>query len=739
MDIFAKRPLGLILCIFLCGFSLYSVLNSYCIIFLILISLLVFLLSFFVEKLNTISVKTVSLTIIISFLLAFIYFDLIFYPKQYYNKSDDMVGTVIDTDTVSEGFSSIDLMLSSIGDESVNYKVKVFIYGGNNELSSGNVISFRSSISEFENDDSFDSKSFYTSKGFSALIYADSYTIIDESTDTSLTKIFQKIRRLITQRAISLSDERSGGLLSALLIGERADLDPEVSLDFKRIGIFHILSLSGMHLSILCAALEKILYSLRVHKKLRYLIEIIFVFAFMALTGFPITVCRAGVMLIISSLLMIISGKRDGITSLFIAAFVLLLIQPYSATDLGFLLSIFSTFGILTASQIIEEKKTANPVSYTLKKKFFDYFKISIVFSLFALASSFFISVINFQAISNASVFTTLLFSPLIELFVYFGIIFLLFGSLIPLGPILIFLSDLICNSSAALSNIDGIYSSTGFWIVKFFGVAVSVVFFVLLIVKLKRAKIIIPIISVMIVMASVMSITLTFGSNSIDEELLRSNEYGDLILVKNNSEALLFDNSAYSASSAYDASSYLYDKNIMDLDYYYVTHYSQRLPVTIKKLLSNIKIGKILLPFPKTEKDEAICLEAYGVLKQFACDVQFIKEGESFGFSDFEIVMADSNNGSNAVLFINRNEIISYLSEGALDNCYDIDELLYVSNYLIFGNYGTDYDNTKYVSSWSDRVERIIVLDDKIILNGEFLDEKNTDVITGVSEFKIR
>ena len=103
------------------------------------------------------------------------------------------------------------------------------------------------------------------------------------------------------------SDAETGGLLGAILLGDRTYLSGQTSLDFSRIGISHVLALSGMHLAILILGIEKLLSLIGISKKARYIITIILTLAYVALTGFSVSVVRAGIMLIIRSLLHLIS------------------------------------------------------------------------------------------------------------------------------------------------------------------------------------------------------------------------------------------------------------------------------------------------------------------------------------------------------------------------------------------------------------------------------------------------
>ena len=155
-----------------------------------------------------------------------------------------------------------------------------------------------------------------------------------------------------------------------------------------------------MHVAILMLGVDKFLYLLRVGRQSRTIIGCIACLLFMALTGFPITVCRAGFMLIISSVLYLLTGCKDGITSLMLAGAIIVLIYPYSAVDIGLWLSIVATGGLFIASELLNQKYSEDKGF----KKLCRATVLSITFSLFSILSGYAIVVLNFTNTSSASI-----------------------------------------------------------------------------------------------------------------------------------------------------------------------------------------------------------------------------------------------------------------------------------------------------------------------------------------------
>lgn len=138
-------------------------------------------------------------------------------------------------------------------------------------------------------------------------------------------------------------------LLEAMLLGVRDNLPAETRTLYRQAGAAHVLALSGMHLGILFGlfsfALQRVLLS-----RWRYAVGtmgIVLMWGYALLTGFPVSLCRASLMMT----LLVISQMRlvgtNGWHTLGLAAFFMLLLAPSSLFDIGFQLSFAAVTGIL--------------------------------------------------------------------------------------------------------------------------------------------------------------------------------------------------------------------------------------------------------------------------------------------------------------------------------------------------------------------------------------------------------
>lgn len=133
----------------------------------------------------------------------------------------------------------------------------------------------------------------------------------------------------------------------ALLFGERGGLSETEYRAFQELGIAHVMSVSGLHVSLLGGLIVRLLRRLRFRKGFRIGIAALFLLAYCGVTGFSAAANRAAVMLILSMLAQRSRRFPDRLVLLSAAMLVVLLIHPLHAHSAGFVLSFCAMFGIL--------------------------------------------------------------------------------------------------------------------------------------------------------------------------------------------------------------------------------------------------------------------------------------------------------------------------------------------------------------------------------------------------------
>lgn len=158
-----------------------------------------------------------------------------------------------------------------------------------------------------------------------------------------------------TQRNLyGLLPERSAGLLSAMVLGISDNVDSGDYSAVNRAGTAHLLTVSGLHLSILISFLLTSLERLRLNRRASSFLAIAAALCFAALAGFSASVTRA--VLMSSLMLLARAGHRrsDSLSSLGFAVTVICLARPFWVLGRGFWFSACATLGILLLAGRLE-------------------------------------------------------------------------------------------------------------------------------------------------------------------------------------------------------------------------------------------------------------------------------------------------------------------------------------------------------------------------------------------------
>jgi len=148
-------------------------------------------------------------------------------------------------------------------------------------------------------------------------------------------------------------DERQRGLLEALLLGHRKDLDSRTYRAFEKTGLLHLISLSGLHLGILTGSIWWLLSRIGLSKAARALACIGAVVLFLLIVPLRAPTIRAAIIAWTFCLSFLFRRRPNSLNTLSLAAIVLLLIRPSQLLEAGWQLSFASVLGILLFSDPI--------------------------------------------------------------------------------------------------------------------------------------------------------------------------------------------------------------------------------------------------------------------------------------------------------------------------------------------------------------------------------------------------
>jgi ComEC/Rec2-related protein len=284
--------------------------------------------------------------------------------------------------------------------------------------------------------------------------------------------------------AFSSGPEDSSSLPAALLLGNRSGLNPAIQAAFRKTGLAHFLSLSGMHVGILAGILWGIGRLLGIGKRTRSVLCMVLLLVYALLVPPRAPTLRAVVLAQFLLLSTLLKQRSNPLNTLSFTAVVLLLFRPMDLFTAGWQLSYASVAGIL----FFYEPICSNLVRRLLNLPFYSAFSES---ALGSLVCPFLESVLKLLSVGLAAwlggagillyhfgsftplaaLWTVLLF-PIVFLILLLGFIKILLLPLLPTAAAIcsIFLDqagDLFCTLTATIADANlfsfrraGVYSA---------------------------------------------------------------------------------------------------------------------------------------------------------------------------------------------------------------------------------------------------------------------------------------
>lgn len=145
----------------------------------------------------------------------------------------------------------------------------------------------------------------------------------------------------------------SAALVAGLAIGERDTLSPETAESMRVTALTHLIAVSGANCAIVMGAVYFLLAGMNLGRRWRLIGATLALIGYILLVGPEPSVLRAGVMAFAVIAAMASGRKVPPLQALALSIIVLLIIDPWLATDFAFALSVFSTLGILVLAPLI--------------------------------------------------------------------------------------------------------------------------------------------------------------------------------------------------------------------------------------------------------------------------------------------------------------------------------------------------------------------------------------------------
>ncbi|MCH5350283.1 MAG: ComEC/Rec2 family competence protein [Oscillospiraceae bacterium] len=385
-----------------------------------------------------------------------------------YDGYDVEVNGIIRECTERSGDKSSYIVDGVINDD---VRAKVICYTDDFGGEIGDPVSLIGTAEALKDSYTFSSQSYYKAKGIYLRINNVKYVSCKPGKGFSLFAVVNRYRSHIIKTVSEYMDEDGQGVMAAMLFGDKSDLESSQKTLMYRAGIGHIMAVSGVHLTVICAFFSFFISRLPINKYCRFGLLLVPISCFVLLAGMSNSVIRAAVMLIIVYGAGLFRRQSDVFNSLGIAVILLTVTDPFAVRDASFLLSAAGVFGIGVAApqaiKLIEEKHKLGAIAK------------SAVMSLCVTLVVFPVSMLYFDEVSVMSPISNLLLLPICELILIGGLIVTLTGGVsviaVPVLKICGFLCDIVLEASRFIGGLHFSYIPLGSDVARLSAIAAAV------------------------------------------------------------------------------------------------------------------------------------------------------------------------------------------------------------------------------------------------------------------------
>lgn len=190
----------------------------------------------------------------------------------------------------------------------------------------------------------FHSRHYYRALGLDYRLRAASAVVMDERACWPFKQL-TAIKRQARSTLAAICTKEDFGILCAMLLGERAELTEEINALFQKNGISHLLSISGLHISLIGMGIYK-LFRKYAGFLMSGLASALLLFLYVWMAGSPVSAVRAFVMFLFLLGAALLGRTYDMLSAASFIAFLLLFHSPFLIYHSGFLLSFGAVFAI---------------------------------------------------------------------------------------------------------------------------------------------------------------------------------------------------------------------------------------------------------------------------------------------------------------------------------------------------------------------------------------------------------
>ncbi len=297
------------------------------------------------------------------------------------------------------------------------------------------------SIKNYGNPNEFDYKKYMAYKGISRQLFLaeENWKIIDSNQISPILELSNALRNywLNVYRQNDITGDHLA-VISAMTLGMRDNIDNDIKSSYINSGALHILAVSGLHVGIIYLFFGSLLAFIKKYKWgeiIHGVLLLLIVWFYALVAGFSVSIFRAATMFTFIIIGESLRRKANTFNSIFVSAFVILLVNPFSIASVGFQLSYMAVIGIVFYQPRLYKLLNINN---WLIDKIYQLITVSIAAQLGVLPLILF----YFHQFANYFLFVNILIIPFAFMVVFLGLAMLLLSFFSPVVQIIAWVTD---------------------------------------------------------------------------------------------------------------------------------------------------------------------------------------------------------------------------------------------------------------------------------------------------------
>ncbi|WP_246879925.1 DNA internalization-related competence protein ComEC/Rec2 [Bacillus suaedae] len=199
----------------------------------------------------------------------------------------------------------------------------------------------------------FDYARYLKEQGIFWVYYIEDNGIECKQHSRSFMMSLQSWRQQQMNRIEAIVDVEVIGIVQALLFGSRTSMDEGVLEAYQRLGVIHLLAVSGLHVGMIVSGLFYAFIRFGLTRERTIDILLIFLPFYIFVAGAAPSVIRASLMTMVVLLCLRLRKRPPPIAGIILVYLAYLSIEPYVLFQLGFQLSFLVSFGLIVSAKKI--------------------------------------------------------------------------------------------------------------------------------------------------------------------------------------------------------------------------------------------------------------------------------------------------------------------------------------------------------------------------------------------------